>query len=339
MSLKKFSFFIGAILLATQLTRAQGSIYIAPTGNLFISSGTFFFVDSLALQPSINFNITGENAVTRNATVTHSTANPYIKSVFHFLNTTTPFSGDITFYYNDAELNGIAENALTLNVHNGTAWNNFTTNVTRDGVNNFVTTTGLSNLALNELTLANLLSPLPVQFTFVNAACTNSSVSITWQTATEVNSQKFEIQTSTNGSNWQMLGTVPAAGNSTTLRNYNFIVTNALANSLFRIVEYDLDGTFIISRTLQPNCTVTETFTVHPNPVQGVAVVSINLNSAAVINLKIYNAKGALMKTLQKNLLRGINRVEFDMKELAAGFYIISAQWGTNLKQVSIIKQ
>ncbi len=331
--------FIVAILMATQSILSQGSIYIAPSGNLFISSGTLFSADSLALLPSLNFNITGENAVTRNAIVTHTTANPYIKRVFHFLNTTPIFSGNISIYYTDAELNGIAENALTLNVHNGITWNFFATNVTRDGVNNFVTTSNLSNLALNELTLASLSAPLPVQFTFVNAACTNGTLTLNWQTATEINSRIFEIQTSTNGNNWLVAGTVPAAGNSTTLRNYSFTITNAIGNSLYRIVEYDLDGRFIISATLRPNCTATELFTVHPNPVQEAAAVTINLNTATVIHLKLYDAKGTLVKTLQRNLLRGINRVEFDMKGLAAGLYILTAHWGTTLKQVSIIKE
>jgi Secretion system C-terminal sorting domain len=339
MCLKKIPLFIAAILIVTQLTWSQGSIYIAPANNIFISSGTLFSADSLALLPSLNFNITGENAVSRNATVTHATANPYIKRVFHFLNTTPTFSGAISIYYTDAELNGIAENVLTLNVHNGTAWNAFAANVTRDGVNNFVTTSNLSNLALNELTLAGLSSPLPVQFTFVNAVCTNNAVTINWQTATEVNSRVFEIQTSTNGNNWQVAGTVPAAGNSTTLRNYSFIITNAIANSQYRIVEYDLDGRFIISATLRPNCTASELFTVHPNPVLGAAAVTINLNTATTMSLKLYDAKGALVKTMQRNLLRGINRVELDMKGLAAGLYILTAHWGTTLKQVSIIKQ
>ena len=143
------------IIFSGSISWSQG-IYISPSANLFISGGTIFSTDSLVIVPSRDFNITGENAQTKNAAITHPSGNPYIKRVFHFLNTTSPFTGNISIYYLDGELNGLAENALTLNVHNGAVWNAYTTGVTRDGVNNVVNTTGLSNIMLNELTLAGL---------------------------------------------------------------------------------------------------------------------------------------------------------------------------------------
>jgi hypothetical protein len=339
MWLKKISLLIVSVFTGGQLIWSQSSIYISPSGNLFISSGTLFFVDSLALLPSVNLNITGENAITRNATVTHGTVNPYIKRVFHFLNTTSPFSGSVTIYYNDAELNGLAENTLTLNVHNGISWNAFPANVVRDGVNNFVTTSGLSNLSLNELTLAGLSGPLPVHFTFVNASCTNGAVTINWQTATEVNSRNFEIQSSATGNTWTAAGTVPAAGNSSSLVNYSFTITNPGANHLYRIVQYDLDGSSSISRTIRPDCTATELLTVYPNPVHTSVSVTIKLNRTAATTLQLYDAKGRLVKTVQRNLLRGVNQVGIDIQELPAGIYILAVQWDAVLKHVTIIKQ
>src|SRR5947209_9043476 len=166
--LQKILRLITVFIIASNPSNGQG-IYIAPTSNIFITAGTIFSADSLVLTPSAAFNFTGENAETRNATVTHLSSDPYIKRVYHLLNTSAPFTGDIAIYYLDNELNGIAENTLTLNVHNGTRWTAFTTGVTREGGSNVVTTTGLTNLSLNELTLARLSSPLPVEFTFFNA--------------------------------------------------------------------------------------------------------------------------------------------------------------------------
>jgi hypothetical protein len=335
---KNLSLFI-ALLTAAQIVAAQSGLYIAPSSNIFIGAGTIFSTDSLVLIPSANFTVAGENAATRNAVITHPSSNTYIKRVFHFLNTTDPFAGSITIYYQDAELNGLAENTLTLNVHDGTVWNSYATGVTRDAINNFVTTTDLNNLKLNELTLAAQLSPLPVQFTFFNSVCNNNNLVLNWQTAQEINSRNFEIQTSVNGSNWLVAGTVPAAGNSTVLRNYSFTAVNAIPNSLYRIAEYDMDGRFIISNTLRAKCNTTEVFIVHPNPVLSTATVTINLQTAAPLSLKLYDITGALVKVMQQTILRGTNQVLVDMRTLPPGTYNLTAQWNDNLRHVLLIKQ
>jgi len=325
-------------VLAGNTSKAQ-SVYMAPSSNIFISAATIFSADSMVLIPSSAFTITGPNTEIKDAAVTHSTSNPYIKRVYHLLNTTAPFTGSIAVYYLDNELNGLAENTLTLNVHNGTAWNAFTTGVTRDGVNNVITTTGLTNLSLNELTLAGLSSPLPVVFTFFNASCNNGSVTLSWQTAQETNSKEFEIQNSLNGNSWAVSNTIPAAGNSTTLHNYNYTVVNASANSLYRIVENDWNGRKVISFVIRSSCASPELFAVYPNPLRTAAIVSIHLITAAALNLKLYNATGALVKMIHQDLPAGNNQIIVDMEGFTPGMYQLSAQWDHTTKTARIIKE
>jgi hypothetical protein len=138
---------------------AQG-VTIKSGSNLFISSGTTVSLDSLVLRPTSNFNITGVNSEIRGTTVVHALSKPYIKRVYRFGATTPLFNGAISIYYRDAELNAISESVLTLNMHNGSSWNAYTSGITRNSASNFVTTTGLSSVALNELTLASNTAPL-----------------------------------------------------------------------------------------------------------------------------------------------------------------------------------
>jgi Secretion system C-terminal sorting domain len=342
MKLKKnIAFLVLSILLLTQYSIAQTTIYLSSGSNLFISSGTVFSTDSLSLLPSINFNLTGQNSETKNVTLTHLSANPYIKRVFNFLNTTIPFTVDVTIYYQDAELNGIAENVLTLNVHNGTAWNAYSTGVTRDGVNNFVTTPGLSNIELNELTLASLSSPLPVNFTLFNALCITGGVTLTWKTAQEFNSKNFEVQRSADGRSWQAIASVNAAGNSSTERSYTYTDNRAAANSLYRIAEYDINGRSSISFTLRSSCASSDLLAVYPNPVHNAALINIKVNAAAAatVSLRLYDTKGTLVKTMEANLFPGNNQLLLDIKGLANGSYLLTTKWGNNIKQTAIIKQ
>jgi hypothetical protein len=325
--------------LGTLQTFAQSSLTVTSGTNIFISNGTLFSVDSLVLNPSADYTITGPNSETRNATIIHPSPNPYIQRAFHFSSTTPSFSGAISIYYRDAELNGLPENVLTLNVHNGVNWNAFTANVTRDAVNNVVTTSALSNINMNELTLAAAGGPLPVLFSLFNAVCVPAGVQLTWKTAQESNSGHFEVQRSADGTAWQSIESVTAAGNSSAERSYTVTDKNSLTNSFYRIVEYDRTGRSIISSVLRSSCTSAELFAVYPNPVRDVALININVTRASSVSLRLYDAKGALVKRVETILLIGVNQLQLDMKGLGAGWYNLSVQWGNTVKQSRIIKE
>lgn len=305
----------------------------------FISGGTVVSIDSLVMAPSSNFIITGPNAFTKNAFVTHLTSSNYVQRVFHFSSTLASFSGAIGIYYRNAELNGLAASTLTLNVHDGVSWNAYAANVTRDATNNLVTTTGLSNISLNELTLAGLSSPLPLSFTFFNAFCNGSSITLSWKTAQEFNTNVFEIERSADGRHWQLLGKIAAAGYSSAGGKYTWMDSLPLPTALYRIVETDIDRRIHISSVIRSSCSVSELLTTYPNPVHDAATIYINLSRSATVTLRLYDAKGSLMKQTQANLSPGANLIQLDMTTLAAGTYNLIARWSTNRKAVKIIKE
>jgi hypothetical protein len=136
-------------------------IAVSPGTDMTIKQGTVFSADSLVLIPSVDFTISN-TALNKSATVTHALNNPYIARVYQFGNTSKQFSGSIQINYLDAELNGIAESQLELNIYNGTAWKAFAP-VTRDAVNNYLLTAGLNCISLNELTLAAECDPPKIQ--------------------------------------------------------------------------------------------------------------------------------------------------------------------------------
>ncbi|MDN3654294.1 HYR domain-containing protein [Ferruginibacter paludis] len=134
---------------------------VSPGTDMTIKPGTVFSADSLVLIPSADFTISN-TTLNKSAIVTHALPNPHIARVYQFDNTSKPFSGSIQINYLDAELKGIAENLLELNVHNGTAWKAFAP-ANRDAVNNFVLTASLNCIPLNELTLAAECAPPKIQ--------------------------------------------------------------------------------------------------------------------------------------------------------------------------------
>jgi hypothetical protein len=167
--------------------------------DITVLSGTIFKVENLTLTPSANFTISN-NTLDKFTTVTHSTSNPYIARVYRFTSNTNPFSGSVQINYTDgAELNGIAESALTLNIHNGTTWTFYPAN-TRDATNNFVLTNSVSSTGLNELTLAGSAA-LPLAWLSFTATKQNQTSLLKWVTMQEQNTRNFIVQHSANGIN------------------------------------------------------------------------------------------------------------------------------------------
>ena len=218
-------------------------ISISPGTDLLIKQGTAFSFDSLILTPSADFTLSNVS-VSRSSVVSHPAANPYIARVYQFSSSTT-FAGTIQINYLDgAELNGLAEADLQLNAHDGVTWQAFAS-ATNNTVNNYVLTTPISGLQLNELTLASVSGPLPLQWRSFIATKQENNVLLEWSTFAEQNSQYFIVQTSINGITWNTIGTVLAAGNSSSMRHYSYLHTSPVAGyNYYRVIETDLNGRY-----------------------------------------------------------------------------------------------
>lgn len=92
-------------------------------------------------------------------------------------------------------------------------------------------------------TLDYVNSPLPVELLSFDAVPDKDRVNLYWSTASEQNSSHFIIERSADGSEWEAIETVSAAGNSTVQIDY-FTIDYAplMGKSYYRLVQYDNDG-------------------------------------------------------------------------------------------------
>ena len=89
------------------------------------------------------------------------------------------------------------------------------------------------------------VSALPVTMLYLTGNyVSNTGNLIEWSTASEQNSDYFQIEISTNGYEFRSLGQIQAAGNSTSKQDYQWIDKGPLPNSFnyYRLLQYDLDG-------------------------------------------------------------------------------------------------
>lgn len=85
---------------------------------------------------------------------------------------------------------------------------------------------------------------LPIELLGFDAHNEEESVRTFWSTASELNSQRFEVERSRDALDWSLIGTLPAAGISTAQRDYELLDHAPLAGqSYYRLREVDIDGT------------------------------------------------------------------------------------------------
>ncbi len=86
-------------------------------------------------------------------------------------------------------------------------------------------------------------SVLPVQFASFGVALQNGKVLVQWSTVQEDGAAYFEVERSTNGTDWTGIGQVTATGNSTRLVQYAFTDRNVVnGTAYYRIKQADVNG-------------------------------------------------------------------------------------------------
>jgi hypothetical protein len=173
---------------------------------------------------------------------------------------------------------------------------------------------------------------LPVELINFSVEKNNNKVNISWQTATEINSNYFEVEKSFNGKEFSVITKINAAGNSSNTQKYN--TTDELANTAaiiyYRIKTMDKDGSFGYSSIQSINVkTNTNLISIYPNPVKKGQAVSIELNSDKTQNISfvLITNEGKIISEKVKNIVRGYNRVSLQFNNfIPVGNYFLQAK-------------
>jgi hypothetical protein len=182
-------------------------------------------------------------------------------------------------------------------------------------------------------------APLPVKYSLFNANCLNNSVSLTWKTSTEINTNNFSVEKSNDGRSWNSIATIAATGQNGTEQTYNYRDNGTGNKNLYRIVANDADGKKTYSSIIISNCGEKDLFTVYPNPVIDNAVLNITVTQASKIKFAIIDNKGAIVLQQTATVLAGTNQLSINMNALAKGAYTLNAQWNGESKTVKLMKQ
>ena len=193
-----------------------------------------------------------------------------------------------------------------------------------DGVTSFSGGTGV-------YIITNTLITLPVTISSFTGSCVNNAVLLSWTTQSESNSLRFDIQRSADGSSWEQIGQVGAAGNSSITKSYNFTDVNPLSspgNNYYRLRLVDADGQYVYSRVvLVSMCDATEAtqvLKVVPNPFGSEMQITCTVPGSAPVEVQIRDITGATVIRQKYNATKGNNVFNLtNLNTLAKGTYIV----------------
>lgn len=198
------------------------------------------------------------------------------------------------------------------------------------------------NRALSAAEIAGLAPfSLPLKLGDFTAVKKASGIQLNWETLTEQNTSRFEVERSTDGTHFTYLGRVSAAGNSTDKKNYTFMDANpATGINFYRLNMVDNDAAHSFSRIIAVrNANSTTDLQLFPNPARAVLQVQLPSAQKEMIKLCITDASGKLLHQQSIQLQEGNNTISLPVVQLAKGMYYLSVENSNGKQSTSFLKQ
>jgi hypothetical protein len=182
---------------------------------------------------------------------------------------------------------------------------------------------------------------VPVELASFNHSVNKNSVTLNWITASEINSNGFEIQRSRVMDNiageWEAIGFVRGKGTTTESNFYTYSDAGLKPGSyMYRLKMVDNDGTFEYSSEINVEIAPPAMYELsqnYPNPFNPVTIIKYQLPEKQFVTLKIYDALGVEVASLiNEEKEAGIHEISFDASSLTSGVYFYTLQSGTIVK-------
>ena len=182
---------------------------------------------------------------------------------------------------------------------------------------------------------------LPVELLSFDGSCNDNLITLNWKTATEHNSDYFDVLKSRDGENWSKLTTLSSAGNSTQELTYTTKDENAIdGNNYYKLLQYDIDGQYKEYGPINVICDGNSKgyFSIFPNPSSGdFQVVLNNKNMIGNGKLIIKDTKGSEILNKEINVMAGINLYDVYGLNIQPGVYYV--QITNNNLSTQIVKE
>ena len=225
--------------------------------------------------------------------------------------------------------------ALHIVVRNpGNMWTLNGTHITPIGSTSspIVSRTNMTTFGEFGISFHNTNSTLPVSWNSFNVESINNDAILTWSTNLEINNEYFEIEKSIDAVNFEKIGEVKGAGNSSILNNYNYTdidAKNSDAKTLYyRIKQIDTDKKYTYTdikfiELNKTNIQAVNTIQIYPNPSSDF----IKINASTEIKyISVVSLQGNIVYQIENFGTNGL----IDISNFSNNMYLVNALYTDN---------
>ena len=155
---------------------------------------------------------------------------------------------------------------------------------------------------------------------FTASVLANNFVRLNWNTASEQNSDHFDVEKSDDGQLFYSIATVAAAGNTPAGRSYEYVdksISGYNKPIFYRLKLVDKDGTYKQSKTVNVQLKSGSLFVqnLFPTMVHGSSKVTANItaNQSRPIRIDLVDISGKLLQTYTETLTQGTNLINLTL--------------------------
>ena len=179
---------------------------------------------------------------------------------------------------------------------------------------------------------ATIMVSLPVQFTYFKAKVVGSGVLLEWETSSEIDANRFEIERSEDGVHFKYVDKVAASGTGNVRTTYHFTDNSPIGgDNYYRLKQVDNNGNFVYTpvRMVSLDKLQSLTLTVYPQPAKEKVMIKLppGLEGNNVV-INVINGGGGLEKQFVSTGTRASNIVTLPLTHLAKGIYFLRVHAG-----------
>ncbi|MGB0984935.1 MAG: VPS10 domain-containing protein [Saprospiraceae bacterium] len=333
-----------AVTLSGSLTNLYGDDFADANTYWRVNSGTGISTSSGPIVDYSEGTSAGQYLYLRSLSGCGERTAAMITDCFDFNGLTTP---TLTFAYQAIKTNGVAAPELHIDVSSNGTWTTDVLEVlgekgARNGDQNdwvvfnvdlsaYANTivkiriwgTSSTNGTVCDLALDGIqvydLAALPVEWLSFSARLNDKKQAVLdWQTASETNSDKFIVQKSNDGTTFENIATIKAAGNSSSILDYTYLDETPFQGlTYYRLQQLDLDGKIEYSSIKTIQLEAENDIQLYPNPLITGQQLYIKSDSQLSFYLELFSISG--QKILGKQISANQS---LDLSDLPKGTYI-----------------
>ena len=172
-------------------------------------------------------------------------------------------------------------------------------------------------------------SILPIELVYFEGHKIGERVRLDWKTEVEINNDFFEVQRSTDGQTFEVIGIVDGSGTTSVPQVYQYwdesLPTTEFIYYRLRQVDYDLSYVYtnvVVIRNTKIGSDVT--FTLFPNPASDYVELEFDGSSMEKASITLYTTDGKLLfQQDAASEFKSSSRVTLDISDYAMGIYFV----------------